>query len=134
MRTPSSTVDRLVRDKDCQQQGSVTAEAALVLPLMAAFALSLVWMISIGIAHVRVVDAARDAARELARGGDVTTATAQALETAPAGSQVDVTRTQGLARVDVTFVARPPGWLLMPLPSLELRTSSAVEVEGDGTP
>ncbi|MFY9915952.1 MAG: TadE family type IV pilus minor pilin [Nocardioidaceae bacterium] len=114
------------------ERGSVTAEAALVLPLMAVFAISLIWLISIGIAHVQAVDAARDAARELARGGDAAAATARALETAPAGSRVEVGQEDGLAQVEVTFAARPPGWLLVPLPSVDVTATSAVAVEDQG--
>ncbi len=132
--TPSTPASRTTLRHRFSDRGSVTAEAALVLPLMAAFALSLVWMISIGIAHVQAVDAARDAARELARGGDVASATARAFATAPAGSRIDVTQTDGLATVDVTFSARPPGWLLVPLPAVRMTTSSSVEVEGSDRP
>ncbi len=118
--------------KPDSERGSVTAEAALVLPLMAAFAISLIWLISIGIAHVQAVDAARDAARELARGGDVAAATAHALETAPAGSRVEVGHEHGLAQVEVSFAATPPGWLLVPLPSIDVTATSVVAVEDGG--
>ncbi len=113
------------------EEGSVTAEAALVLPLLAVFAISLMWLISLGIAHVQAVDAARDAARELARGGDVAAATARALETAPAGSRIEVGHVQGLAHVDVTFAAQPPGWLLVPLPPVDVSATSVVATEDE---
>ncbi len=38
------------------ERGTVTAEAAIVLPLIAAVCLALVWMVSIGIIQVRAVD------------------------------------------------------------------------------
>ena len=62
----------------------MTAEAAIVVPIMAAFALALVWLITLGIAQVRAVDAARDAAREMARGDDAAAAVSAARRTAPA--------------------------------------------------
>jgi hypothetical protein len=122
---------RRCRRREC---GSVTAEAALVLPIVAGFALTLVWMVSVGIGYITAVDAARDAAREIARGGDVAGATARARETAPADSRVDVHRDGVDAVVDVAFSTRAPGWLLVPLPSVEVRASSTVEVEDDASP
>ncbi|HEY7043310.1 MAG TPA: TadE family type IV pilus minor pilin [Nocardioidaceae bacterium] len=111
--------------------GSVTAEAAIVLPIMAAFALTLIWMISVGIAQIQAVDAARDAAREIARGGDVDAATARARVTAPADARVDIDRSAGEAVVTVSFTAKPPRWLFVPLPPVGISASSSVEVERD---
>ena len=113
------------------ETGSVTAEAAVVLPIMAAFALSVVWMISLGIAYVEAVDAARDAAREIARGGDLAEATARARATAPEDARVSVDRAGGVADVEVVFTARAPGWLLVPLPPVDVRATASVEVEDD---
>lgn len=112
------------------ERGSVTAEAAIVLPIMAAFALTLIWMISLGIAHVLVVDAARDAAREIARGGDIASAVSRAHETAHADAHVTVHTQDGLATVDVSYAVTPPGWLLVPMPVVDVEASSTVEVEG----
>ena len=92
------------------EQGSVTAEAAIVLPIMAVFALALVWLISLGIAEVRAVDAARDAAREIARGGDVAQATAAAHRTVPKSATVQVDRHADQVTVLVVVPRPPPGW------------------------
>ncbi len=107
----------------------VTAEAALVLPLIAIFALALVWLMTVGIAEVRVVDAARDAARAVARGDDDTAAAAAARRTAGSGAGVVVRRSGGLVSVTVTERVSPPGWLLVPLPSVTVSSSSSVEAE-----
>lgn len=103
----------------------------MVLPIVAAFALVMIWMLAVGIAQVRAVDASRDAARALARGEDRDAAVALALRTAPDGAEVRVDDTAGLVRVTVSLRAEAPGWLLVPLPAVAIDSSSAVEVEGD---
>ncbi len=113
------------------QRGTVTAESALVLPLVAAFAMALVWMVSVAIEQVQTVDAARDAARALARGDDAGVVDEQALRTAPAGSSVDISHSGGLVTVSVSVVATPPGWLLVPLPGVTVGSRSTVQVEDD---
>lgn len=113
------------------QRGTVTAETAVVLPLVAGFALMLVWVVSLGIAQVRTVDAARDAARGLARGDDQSAAIALAKRTAPAGAHVSVTGSEGSVTVSVELRVEAPGWLLVPLPAVSLGSASTVEVEGD---
>lgn len=90
------------------ESGSVTAEAAIVLPLMAVFVLALVWMISLGITEVRAVDAARDAAREIARGGDDAAAVAAARDTVPESSTVRVDHGTEDVAVVVTVRQQPP--------------------------
>lgn len=90
------------------QRGTVTAEAAMVLPLVAAFSLVLVWMVSLGVAQVRAVDAARDAARALARGEDQQAAVAAARRTAPDASQVGIAESAGDVTVTVTIRAVAP--------------------------
>ena len=114
------------------QRGMVTAEAALVIPLVAAFAMVLAWMVSVVIAEVQVVDASRDAARALARGDEEQTAVAAALATAPDGAAVAIAGSGGQVTVHVTAQAEAPGWLLVPLPSVALSSESTVAVEGDG--
>lgn len=112
-------------------RGSVTAEAAIVLPVVAAFVLALVWLITVGIAQVRAVDAARDTARALARGDEQASAVTSGLRSAPAGADVSVSHTGGWVTVKVTSVQTAPGWLLVPMPDLTVRSSSTVEVEDD---
>ena len=52
------------------RRGAATAELAMVLPLLVAVALGLVWLLTVGAAQIRTVDAARETARALARGDD----------------------------------------------------------------
>ena len=111
------------------EHGSVTAEAALVLPLVAAFALALVWLISLGFAQIQAADAARDAAREIARGGDQGAATMAARRTAPDSASVVLQRDSDLVTVSVSFSSRPPSWLLVPVPSVDVHASATVAAE-----
>jgi Flp pilus assembly protein TadG len=113
------------------QRGTVTAEAALVLPLIAAFCLGLIWMVSVGIDQVRVVDAARDAARSIARGDDPGMAAAAARRTAPAGSRVTFQESGATATANVSARVSAPHWLLVPLPSVMVESTATVEVEVD---
>ncbi len=119
------------RPRRRHQRGTVTAEAAIVLPLMTAFCLVLVWMVSIGISQVRAVDAARDAARAIARGGDQSAAASAARRTAPDGSEVTFSESGGTVTATVSVRVSPPGWLLVPLPTVTIGSSSTVETETD---
>ncbi|MGI5197087.1 TadE family type IV pilus minor pilin [Streptomyces sp. CA-288835] len=87
--------------------GFVTAEAAMVLPVLIAFALALVWALLAASAHIQCVDAARAGARAAARQDPPGTVTTVARETAPDGAQVTVRREGDLVRVRVA--AKPPG-------------------------
>lgn len=111
--------------------GMVTAEAAVVLPLIAIFTLALIWMVVTVIAQVQIVDAARDGARALARGEDEQIAVGHARRTAPDGADVDVSRASDSVTVTVDLDAEPPRWLLVPLPSVHLQAHSSVTLEGD---
>lgn len=85
----------------------VTAELALGLPVLLAVTLALVWAVSLGLAQVRAVDAAREAARLLARGDDLATAVSAARQVAP-GAVVEVL-SRDPVRVRVQVVPPAPG-------------------------
>jgi Flp pilus assembly protein TadG len=114
------------------QRGMVTAEAALVMPLIAAFCLVMLWMLTLGIAQIRAVDAARDAARALARGEDREAAVSSAVRSAPAGARVSFSESDGTVTANVAARISPPSWLLVPLPPVDVESRSTVEVERDG--
>ncbi len=109
----------------------VTAEAALVLPLVALFSLALIWLLSVGIEQVRVVDAARDAARAVARGDDDPAAVQAALRTAGSDAEIVVRHGAGLVTVTVSARVSAPGWLLVPLPAVSVTSRATTEVEAD---
>ncbi|MGH3471015.1 MAG: TadE family type IV pilus minor pilin [Nocardioidaceae bacterium] len=123
------TLVRLDGHRSRAQRGTVTAEAAVVLPVVAAVALALVWLISLAIMQVRVVDAARDAARSAARGDAQSVAVAQARRTTTQDASVRFERQGDQLTVTVTVQAAAPGWLLVPLPAVTLDASSTMIAE-----
>jgi Flp pilus assembly protein TadG len=114
-------------------RGAATAELAMVLPLLVAVSLGLVWLLVVGAAQVRVVDAARETARALARGDDQATALARGLAVAPAGSHLQVSRGGGEVRVTVTGRVEGPGGLFAHLPSPRLH-ADAVAADEEAAP
>ncbi len=119
---------------DQGQGGSVTAEAALTLPVVMAVVLVVAWALSLGVAEIRAVDAARDGARQAARGDDPAAVREAAERTAPSGSRIQLHRDGDMVAVTVSVVAHAPRWLLVPLPPVHLSSTSTVEVEGDESP
>ena len=76
------------------ETGAVTAEAAVVLPVLVLFALGLAWLVALGATQVRALDAARETARALARGEDPQTSIGLGARVATAGEMV-LTAEQG---------------------------------------
>jgi hypothetical protein len=111
------------------ETGMVTAETAIVVPIVAAFALALLWLISAAIAEIRLVDASRDAALALARGVDEADVRAQVATTGPADSQLLVVRDGDDVTVEVSLSAEPPGWLLAALPAIPLHATATTKAE-----
>ena len=111
------------------QAGAATAELALGIPLLVALTAGLVWMLAVGAAQVRVVDASREAARAVARGDDVASAEAVALRIAPDGARVRIE--VGDTQVVVTTSARVsgPGGLLASLPGVTVSSEAVAMVE-----
>lgn len=98
----------------------VTAETAVALPVLAAMALGLVWLVGLTVTQVRVVDAARETARAVARDEPLGTATELGLRVAPAGSLITVEDEAGSVRVRVVSEVHGPGGLFSFLPGLEV--------------
>ena len=114
------------RGQRCSERGMVTAETAIVIPLIALFALGLAWMVITVTAQIQVVDAARDGARALARGEDEAAAVAHTSRVAPSGATVEVTEGAGSVTVEVEVEAEAPAWLLLPLPAVHLESQATV--------
>jgi hypothetical protein len=119
----------MTRSHQRAEAGMVTAETAVVLPIIAAFALVLLWLISAAITEVRLVDASRDAARALARGEDEAAVRAHVTESGPPGSQMLVVHDGAEVTVEVFTSAEAPGWLLVPLPAIPLHASATTQTE-----
>ena len=101
------TGERQVHSED----GMVTAETAVVLPVLVAVTLAMVWLLTLGVAQMKVTDAAREAARALARGEPVDRAVQLAQQAAP-GSAVTVETSDGMVVVTVRQDVAPPGGVL----------------------
>lgn len=94
-----------------EDAGYVTAEAAVVLPVLVLFTAMLLWGLMAATAQIRCVDAARAGARSAARSEPVPVARAVASAAAPGGARVTVRRGGGLVRVRVTARSLGPGGL-----------------------
>lgn len=81
----------------------------MVMPLLAAVTVGLVWCVALGAAQIRTVDAAREAARVVARGDTAADAVALARRIAPDGAQVDVATGETQVSVTVRAEIAPPG-------------------------
>lgn len=102
------------------ERGAVTAELALGLPLLLALTVGLVWMLSLATAQVRVVDAAREAARAVARGDDQATARSLATRVAPPGARVTVSVSGDQVVVEAVAHVDGPGRWLAVLPGVDV--------------
>jgi hypothetical protein len=102
----------------------VTAETAVVLPVLVVFAMALVWaLLAVG-AQIQCVDAARAGARAAARQDPADAVVRVAREAAPNGARVTVAREAD--RVRVVVVAASP--ILHGLP-FEVREEAVALVE-----
>jgi Flp pilus assembly protein TadG len=110
------------------ERGAVTAEAAVVVPLLVSLALGLVWLVSLAVTQVRVVDAAREAVRVAARGEDDASAVTSGRKVAPDGSRFQVSRSGDDVVVRVAADVRGPGGVFGFLPPVEV-TAQAVAAE-----
>lgn len=112
-------------------RGMVTAETAVLAPFGVAFAVLLLWMVSLGFTQVQLVDAAREGARLVARGESASTASSVARRQAPPGAHVRVRVDHGLVTVEVSARSR------LPLPFFShvgARTMRATAVSADESP
>lgn len=111
------------------QRGAVTAELALTLPLLLAVTTGLVWLLAVGAAQVRTVDAAREVARAVARGDTESEAVARGARVAPDGASVTVNRSGGHVEVVVEAEVSGPGGVLGVLPSVTVHAQAVAAAE-----
>jgi hypothetical protein len=111
------------------ERGAVTAELAMALPLLVALTIGLVWLLSVGAAQVRAVDAARETARAVARGDDVGAAVAAGERVVPEGGSVSVTSSGGRVRAEAVAQVEGPGGLFGFLPSVTVRADAEALAE-----
>jgi Flp pilus assembly protein TadG len=113
-------------------RGSVTAETAVVLPILLVFVGTLVWLVSVGIDQARCADAAREAARSLARDDPVEQALDLARQSAPGGARIEVQRSDGQVTVTVSMSSSPAGGLFDGLVAVHLDASAVSVMEDSG--
>lgn len=112
-----------------EESGAVTAELALGVPLLVAITTGLVWLLALGSAQVRVVDASREAARAVARGDDPAAAVALAERIAPARATVRISADAGHVRVTTRVRVEPPGGLFGGLPGVAVESEAVALAE-----
>lgn len=110
--------------------GAVTAETAMVLPVLVILAVGLAWVVALGVSQVRVVDAARETARAIARGDDRATGEAWGRRVAPAGAEFTITTDSGAVRVVVRAQPTGPGGILGFLPGFRAEATAVAALEG----
>jgi Flp pilus assembly protein TadG len=111
------------------EAGAATAELAIGIPLLVALTAGLVWMLAVGAAQVRVIDASREAARAVARGDDTTSAQDLAARIAPEGARVRVEVGETEVVVTTSARVRGPGGLLGALPGVTVTADAVAAVE-----
>jgi hypothetical protein len=111
------------------EAGAVTAEAAVVVPMLALLTVGLAWLVTLGVTHVRVVDAAREAARVVARGESEAAGAALARRVGPPESRVVVSADNDVVVVTVRAPAKGPGGLFAFLPDVTLHAQAVAAKE-----
>jgi Flp pilus assembly protein TadG len=117
-------------DGDVTADGYVTAETAMVLPVLALLLAVGLWAVAVAGAQLRCVDAARDAARAAARGESDSIATAVARAAAPGAAQIELSHRGDL--VVVTVTARVGGGIgpLAAIPAPMVSATATADSEG----
>ncbi len=101
----------------------------MALPVLVAIALGLVWLVALAVTQVRVVDAARETARALARDEPPAYAVDLGRRVAPAGAGITIHQESGEVRVRVVAEVRGPGGLFGFLPGVEVDAEAVTAKE-----
>ena len=117
----------MTRTRD--EAGALTAEAAVVIPVMVLFALGLAWLVALGATQVRALDAARETARAVARGEDPRTSIGLGERVATQGTQITVRDEGDTVVVRVDSPVGGPGGLFGFLPSYHARATAVAAEE-----
>ncbi|HEY3527945.1 MAG TPA: TadE family protein [Nocardioides sp.] len=110
------------------QRGAATAELALGIPLLVSLTIGLVWLLTIGSAQVRMIDAARETARAGARGDGTPAAVSRGEQVAP-GAVVTLSTGAGRVVATASDVVTPPGGLLGFLPAVHVHAEAVAAAE-----
>ena len=101
----------------------------MVLPLMVAVALGLAWLLSLAATQVRVVDAAREVARAVARDESRSTAVGLGRRVAPSGSVIGVHQEGDTVVVRVRSSVSGPGGMFTFLPAVHVEAEAVAARE-----
>ncbi|MDT7538318.1 MAG: hypothetical protein QOI82_1903 [Actinomycetota bacterium] len=107
----------------------VTAETAVVLPVLLVVLAATIWVLAAVAAQLRCVDAARLGARAAARGDARSAVVAATSAAAPGGAEVRVVRSGDEVTVLVRAVVRPFGAVLAKLPGTPVAAHATAVVE-----
>lgn len=111
------------------EAGTVTAEVAILLPMLMATIVFGFWLVGVVTANIRCVDAARDVARAVARGESADTARLIGERAAPPGALVEITRDGDDIEVTVT-TSKTPDWpLFRQLPAIPVEAKATIRSE-----
>lgn len=124
---PSERPGAARRGRPGAARGSLTVEAALVVPTLLLVTAALATVLGVGQTMFRADNAAAVGAAALARGASPAAARAVAAQAAPAGSQVTVRRDAGVVVV-VVRVDVPGGTLGGLLPPWPVRAQAAAVI------
>ncbi|MFT4187046.1 MAG: TadE family type IV pilus minor pilin [Aeromicrobium sp.] len=113
------------RDED----GMATAELAVVAPFGVTLLVLALWLVSLGYHQIRLTDAAREAARVVARGDDPGAAEQLARELSPDGAEVEIDQEGGLVTVTVSARSSLPGDWFDGALGRDLESSAVAAVE-----
>jgi hypothetical protein len=110
----------------------VTAETVMVLPVLVTVTLGLAWTLALAVTQARVVDAAREVARAVARDDGSSAALALGRRVAPAGARIRVRAAADTVVVRVDSDVRGPGGLFAFVPSLDVLAEAVAAREPGG--
>lgn len=116
-------------ERDLRDRGSVTAETAVLLPVLLIVLAAAVGVLACVAAQLRCLDAARGAARAAARGDNTALVEAVATRLAPAGAIVVVLDRGDHVEVVINAQVRPFGHALRVLPSVAVSGRAVAAVE-----
>ena len=114
--------------------GSVTAETAVLLPVLLVVLAAAVGVLACVAAQLRCVDAARAAARVAARGEAPSVVQSTGERLAPAGAQVRLVRGPDTVEVVVRARVQPLGRVLAVLPGVDVSGRAVAAVEPGAGP
>jgi hypothetical protein len=100
-----------------------------VLPLLLGVTLGLVWLVALAVTQVRVVDAARETARALARDEPQAAAVALGRRVAPDGASFEVEAADDTVRVRVVAEVSGSGGVFAFLPAVDVDSEAVAARE-----